>query len=34
MPASRLRFIHVSDLHILGEEGRRQYGADTGVILW
>jgi len=33
MPASRLRFIHVSDLHILGEEGRRQYGADTGAIL-
>jgi Icc protein len=32
-PAGPLRFIHVSDLHILADEGRRQYGADTGAIL-
>lgn len=33
MPEARLSFLHVSDLHILGEEGRRQHGADTAAIL-
>lgn len=33
MPDSRLSFLHISDLHILEEEGRRQHGADTGAIL-
>jgi Icc protein len=33
MPGRSLRFLHISDLHILGEEGRRQYGADTAAIL-
>jgi Icc protein len=26
-------FLHISDLHILDEEARRQHGADTGAIL-
>jgi Icc protein len=33
MRDGRLSFLHISDLHILGEEGRRQHGADTGAIL-
>jgi len=33
MSAGRLRFIHISDLHILGEAGMRQYGVDTAEIL-
>jgi Icc protein len=33
MPDTPLSFLHISDLHILGEEERRQYGADTGAIL-
>jgi len=33
MSASRLRFIHISDLHILGEPGVRQYGVDTAEVL-
>ena len=33
MTVSRLRFVHLSDLHILGESGRRQYGLDTAEIL-
>jgi Icc protein len=33
MPASRLRFLHISDLHILGDAGRRQYGVDTAETL-
>lgn len=33
MAEARLSFLHVSDLHILGEEGRRQHGADTAAIL-
>ena len=33
MPDAHLSFLHVSDLHILGEEERRQYGADTAAIL-
>src|SRR5574337_330283 len=33
MPAPPLSFLHISDLHILGEEERRQYGVDTGAIL-
>ena len=28
-----LRFIHISDLHILGETGVRQYGVDTAEVL-
>lgn len=28
-----LRFVHVSDLHILAEEGRRQYGVETAALL-
>ncbi len=33
MPDTHLRFLHVSDLHIMGEEETRQYGADTAAIL-
>ncbi len=33
MADTRLCFLHVSDLHILAEEDRRQHGADTGAIL-
>jgi Icc protein len=33
MAGSRFSFLHISDLHILGEEARRQHGADTGAIL-
>lgn len=33
MPGSRLCFLHISDLHILADEGRRQHGADTTAIL-
>jgi len=33
MPEARLTFLHISDLHIVGEEGRRQHGADTTAIL-
>src|SRR3972149_6071963 len=33
MAGSRFSFLHISDLHILGEETRRQHGADTGAIL-
>jgi Icc protein len=33
MPEGRLSFLHISDLHILAEEGRWQHGADTAVIL-
>jgi Icc protein len=33
MASPSLRFLHISDLHILGEEGRRQFGADTAAIL-
>lgn len=33
MPEARLSFLHISDLHILADEGRLQHGADTGAIL-
>jgi Icc protein len=33
MPEPHLRFLHISDLHLLAEEGRLQHGADTGAIL-
>jgi Icc protein len=33
MAGARFSFLHISDLHILGEEGRPQHGADTGAIL-
>ncbi len=33
MPGPRLRFLHLSDLHILADAGRLQYGADTAAIL-
>ena len=33
MAGTRFSFLHISDLHILGEEARRQHGADTGAIL-
>jgi Icc protein len=33
MPDTQLCFLHVSDLHILGEERARQHGADTAAIL-
>lgn len=33
MPESQLSFLHISDLHIVAEEGRRQHGADTAAIL-
>jgi len=33
MAGSRFSFLHISDLHILGEEARQQHGADTGAIL-
>jgi Icc protein len=33
MPASSLRFLHISDLHILADAERRQYGTDTAAIL-
>ena len=33
MSAGQLRFVHISDLHILAEAGRRQFGVDTGEIL-
>jgi Icc protein len=33
MAGARFSFLHISDLHILGEEGRIQHGADTGAIL-
>ena len=33
MPDDHCSFLHISDLHILGEEGRRQHGADTTAIL-
>ncbi len=33
MAEPHLCFLHISDLHILAEEERRQYGADTGAIL-
>ncbi|HSD51874.1 MAG TPA: phosphodiesterase [Candidatus Methylomirabilis sp.] len=33
MTGIRFSFLHISDLHILGEEARRQHGADTGAIL-
>ena len=33
MARSRFSFLHISDLHILGEEDRIQHGADTGAIL-
>lgn len=28
-----LTFLHISDLHILADEGRRQYGVDTAAVL-
>ena len=33
MRGADLRFIHISDLHILAEPDRLQYGVDTGAIL-
>jgi Icc protein len=33
MPDPRLRFLHISDLHILAEEGQLRHGADTTAIL-
>jgi Icc protein len=33
MPEIPISFLHISDLHIAAEEGRRQHGADTAVIL-
>lgn len=33
MAGTDLRFIHLSDLHILGDGERRQYGVDTGAVL-
>jgi Icc protein len=33
MPDGRVSFLHISDLHIAAEEGRRQHGADTAAIL-
>ncbi len=33
MAGSRFSLLHISDLHILGGEARRQHGADTGAIL-
>ncbi len=33
MPDTHFSFLHISDLHILAEEDRRQHGADTGAIL-
>lgn len=33
MAGTRFSFLHISDLHILGEEARQQHGADTGAIL-
>src|SRR5574341_493296 len=33
MPGQPFSFLHISDLHILDEEARRQHGADTGAIL-
>ncbi len=33
MPDTHLCFLHISDLHILGEEELRQHGADTAAIL-
>ncbi len=33
MPVPSLRFLHLSDLHILAEEGRLQHGADMATIL-
>lgn len=33
MSRPSLRFLHISDLHILADESRRQHGADTAAIL-
>jgi len=33
MAGPRFSFLHISDLHILEDEVRRQHGADTGAIL-
>ena len=33
MPEARSSFLHVSDLHILGDARRRQHGADTSAVL-
>ena len=33
MPEAHLSFLHISDLHIVAEEERRQHGADTAAIL-
>jgi Icc protein len=33
MPEVPISFLHISDLHIVAEEGRRQHGADTAGIL-
>jgi len=33
MPGVDLRFVHVSDLHILADPGRRQHGVDTADVL-
>ncbi len=33
LPEAHLSFLHISDLHILAEEERRQHGADTAAIL-
>lgn len=33
MPEIPISFLHISDLHIAAEEGRRQHGADTAAIL-
>lgn len=33
MSEDHLSFLHISDLHIVAEEGRRQYGVDTPAIL-
>lgn len=33
MSEARLSFLHISDLHILAEEGRRQYSLDTAAVL-
>jgi Icc protein len=33
MSEDRLSFLHISDLHIVAEEGHRQFGVDTAAIL-
>jgi Icc protein len=33
MPEAHLSFLHISDLHIVAEQGRRQHGVDTAAIL-